>query len=396
MSDDTTKAAKQAAQVAVQAAGVASKGLQLKIAAVGAVLLLIGLLLIGIMAPNATQSAAAASCENSGIGTGSTLPVTSGGTSGAAGSTSGQQIANAKAIDAVAQADGLPGRATLIALMTALQESSLLNLDHGDADSLGLYQQRPSMGWGTKAQIMDIGYATQSFLEGRGGNKGLTQIPNWATLPLGQAAQDVQHSLYPTLYAGQESLARQIAAQAGINVDRPGTSTTTNSGTSAPVTSANTGCGGPPTVTSAPGSAFTDGVATWTVTNPRSVDQAIAWALAHSGDGSTSGWYDQCLAFTATVYGWHYSGVDTALLQWAAVPAYERHPGDRHPPPGALLYWTTGNPAGHIAVYLGGGKAASTDILRVGYVDVVDASQIEALWGAHYLGWSAPDFPHGG
>jgi hypothetical protein len=73
-----------------------------------------------------------------------------------------RQVAFAKIIDNVAVARGLPGQATLIALMTALQESQLDNIAYGDRDSVGLFQQRPSAGWGTVDQIMDPVYATVS------------------------------------------------------------------------------------------------------------------------------------------------------------------------------------------------------------------------------------------
>ncbi|MEY9839517.1 peptidase M23 [Streptacidiphilus sp. EB103A] len=396
--------AKQAAGAAIQAAGVATKGLQLKAGVIAAVVLLIALIVIGLMAP--APDASGATCADSGPGITSTDPGTGTGTPGT-GTVNQEQVAVATTIDTVAIQEGLPGRATLVALMTGLQESSLTDIDHGDADSLGVFQQRPSMGWGSKTDILNVNYATQSFFQGRGTNKGLVEIANWTTLPLGTAAQDVQHSQYPDLYAGQEDLARQIAAQAGIDLERPGTTGSTSgtaatSGTAspdsstAPVTTANP-CAAPVTApTGTPGQQFSDGTQTWNVNNPRSAAQAIAWVLAHSGAGSTGGWYDKCLAFTANVYGWSYSGVNTALDEWNAIPAAMRHPGDRNPPPGALLFWSTGNPAGHIAIYVGGGRTASTDILRVGYVDVVPASEIETKWHATYLGWAVPDFPHGG
>ncbi|MEU8779985.1 hypothetical protein AB0D01_39735, partial [Streptomyces sp. NPDC048606] len=77
-----------------------------------------------------------------------------------------QQIYHAKIIDRVAQERALPGRATLIALMTALQESGLQNLDHGHADSLGLFQQRPSQGWGTPAEVRDPVHSAGLFFGG--------------------------------------------------------------------------------------------------------------------------------------------------------------------------------------------------------------------------------------
>ncbi len=77
-----------------------------------------------------------------------------------------EQAANVRVIVAVGQERGVPVRGLLVALMTAAQESGLQNLDYGDRDSLGLFQQRPSMGWGTAAQVRDPAYASAAFYGG--------------------------------------------------------------------------------------------------------------------------------------------------------------------------------------------------------------------------------------
>lgn len=105
------------------------------------------------------------------------------------------QIANATTIYQVSQQRGLPQYAAVIAVATAMQESSLHNIDYGDRDSLGLFQQRPSQDWGTPAEIMDPTYASTKFYE------ALVKVPNWQTIPLTEAAQDVQESAYPDAYA---------------------------------------------------------------------------------------------------------------------------------------------------------------------------------------------------
>ncbi|WP_051451329.1 hypothetical protein [Actinospica robiniae] len=107
-----------------------------------------------------------------------------------------QQAANAAVISQVALDDGIEpaDRAVVIALATAMQESSLENLDHGDRDSLGLFQQRPSQGWGTPQQIMNPAYAAQQFY------RHLQRVPGWWSIPLWKAAQAVQHSALPTAY----------------------------------------------------------------------------------------------------------------------------------------------------------------------------------------------------
>lgn len=109
------------------------------------------------------------------------------------------QAANAATIAAVAMSRGLPDRAVTIALATALQESRLDNIDHGDRDSLGLFQQRPSMGWGTEQQILDPVYATGAFYS------ALVKIHGYEGLPLTVAAQKVQKSGYPEAYAKHEA-----------------------------------------------------------------------------------------------------------------------------------------------------------------------------------------------
>lgn len=117
-----------------------------------------------------------------------------------------EQAGNAATIAAVGVAKGLPDRAVTIALATSMQESGLRNLPHGDRDSLGLFQQRTSMGWGTEEQIMDPVYSAGKFYD------HLVQVKGYADLPLTEAAQEVQRSGYPEAYAKHESEAVVIAA----------------------------------------------------------------------------------------------------------------------------------------------------------------------------------------
>ncbi|MFD4655135.1 hypothetical protein ACFWP2_05820 [Kitasatospora sp. NPDC058444] len=116
------------------------------------------------------------------------------------------QAANAATIAAVARSRGLPDRATTISLATAMQESKLRNLAGGDRDSIGLFQQRPSMGWGTPAQISDPVYATNKFLD------GLVKVPGYTRMPLTDAAQTVQKSGYPQAYAKHETKATLLTS----------------------------------------------------------------------------------------------------------------------------------------------------------------------------------------
>lgn len=117
-----------------------------------------------------------------------------------------EQAANAATISAVGTSRELPERAVTIALATALQESSLRNIGHGDRDSLGLFQQRPSQGWGTEEQIQDPVYAAGEFYE------HLVKVEDYEQLPLTVAAQRVQRSGYPEAYAKHEPDATLLAA----------------------------------------------------------------------------------------------------------------------------------------------------------------------------------------
>ncbi|WP_406136791.1 hypothetical protein [Streptomyces sp. NBC_01089] len=116
-----------------------------------------------------------------------------------------EQAVNAATISAVGTSHGMPQRAVTIALATALQESGLRNLDHGDRDSLGLFQQRPSQGWGTAEQVMDPVYAAGKFYD------HLKKIHGYTQLPLTVAAQEVQRSGFPQAYAKHEPDATLLA-----------------------------------------------------------------------------------------------------------------------------------------------------------------------------------------
>jgi hypothetical protein len=130
--------------------------------------------------------------------------------------------------------------------------------------------------------------------------------------------------------------------------------------------------------------------------NPRTVAQAVEWARKQAADGPAA-WYNRCLNFTAQAYGWHHSGTHYAIDHFAVVtPPSMRHPGDRNPPPGALMYWETDRRPGHVALYLGNGLIASNDIESRGRISVVPATAPERKWGARYVGWAPPYFPNGG
>ncbi len=137
------------------------------------------------------HSAAVTSCQVNAGGTTYTIDV--------------EQAANSATIAAVGKRLGLADHAVTIALATSLQESKLRNLPYGDRDSLGLFQQRPSQGWGTATEILTPSYSAAAFY------RALIKVPSWSTLPITVAAQKVQLSGAPSAYAQWESEARTLA-----------------------------------------------------------------------------------------------------------------------------------------------------------------------------------------
>ncbi|MFT4084403.1 MAG: hypothetical protein QM638_17640 [Nocardioides sp.] len=117
-----------------------------------------------------------------------------------------EQAGNAGLIAAIAVQRGLPARAATIAIATAMQESKLYNLASGDRDSLGLFQQRPSQGWGSAKQVLNPTYAINAFYD------ALVRIDGYETMEITKAAQEVQHSAYPEAYAQHEPDARSLAS----------------------------------------------------------------------------------------------------------------------------------------------------------------------------------------
>jgi hypothetical protein len=116
------------------------------------------------------------------------------------------QAENAALIAAIGVRRGLPARAVSIALATAYQESKIRNLTHGDRDSVGIFQQRPSQGWGTVAQISDEYYAINKFYD------ALEKIHDFEQMRITEAAQKVQRSAYPEAYEPHAPDARALAS----------------------------------------------------------------------------------------------------------------------------------------------------------------------------------------
>lgn len=117
-----------------------------------------------------------------------------------------EQAQNAAIITGVSINRGLPGRAASIALATAYQESGIRNLSYGDRDSVGLFQQRPSQGWGTVAELMDPVYASNAFYD------ALLKIPDWRSRDINDVAQAVQKSAYADGYRRHVDNAQNLAS----------------------------------------------------------------------------------------------------------------------------------------------------------------------------------------
>lgn len=115
------------------------------------------------------------------------------------------QAANAATIAAVGKREGLADHAVTVALVASLQESKLHNLAHGDRDSVGLFQQRPSQGWGARSQLIVPREAAAAFYG------ALLKVPGWADMPVGDAAQRVQRSAAPDAYSPWEKEGRALA-----------------------------------------------------------------------------------------------------------------------------------------------------------------------------------------
>ncbi|MBT3160125.1 C40 family peptidase [Streptomyces sp. CHA1] len=194
------------------------------------------------------------------------------------------QVPNAKTIQATGVAMNVPARGQVVALATALQESGLRNLTYGDRDSLGLFQQRPSMGWGTAKKILDPVHASTKFYE------GLRKVSGWQSLSVTQAAQAVQKSGFPDAYAKWEPLA--TALQRTIepllhkaDAASPNSSPSSSADAGSPSPDSEDGC-----------SADSNGAGFGTIpagalpdeykipaTAPREVQTAIRWALGQLG-----------------------------------------------------------------------------------------------------------------
>ncbi|HEV2347548.1 MAG TPA: C40 family peptidase [Actinocrinis sp.] len=262
------------------------------------------------------------------------------------------QLANAQIIAQVGVSIGVPMPGETIAIATALQESDLQNLNYGDRDSLGLFQQRPSQGWGTPAQILTPTYAAEQFY------KHLLQVPGWRSMPTTDAAQAVQRSGFPTAYAKWQTEAQALATEFTGNL----TCTPADSGDNTPAIAAvNAAHYRIPAGTPAP------------------VVAVINFALAQLGKPYAFGTagpvsYD-CSGLVQAAYAT--IGVHLPRTTYDQVKVGSPVYGTDHLRPGDLLFipGTDGTPQapGHVGMYLGAGlliQAPQTgDVVRISPLD---------------------------
>ncbi|WP_351233351.1 NlpC/P60 family protein [Streptomyces sp. NPDC002133] len=268
-----------------------------------------------------------------------------------------EQIPNARVIVATGAQMKIPARGQVIALATALQESSLRNVRHGDRDSLGLFQQRPSQGWGTPEQILDPVYASTRFY------KALKSIDGWEHMPVTVAAQKVQNSGFPNAYAKHEPLATALQQAIAPTL---GGAATGPAGTPAFAGDLGTGC-----VTQAGADYGTIPPGTLPagyqipVSAPLPVRNAIRWALGQLGTpyqwGGTctnphgTNPRDRCDCSSLMQRAYGVAGIEisrttyTQINDGRPVPPTALRPGD--------LVFTVGSPARpeHVSMYIGDG-----------------------------------------
>jgi cell wall-associated NlpC family hydrolase len=301
-------------------------------ARLGTVLAVPFVLTLGVaLAAGASAVTSAAPTVVSGCGTG---PVQAGQTADGV-TLDSAQTSDAQVIYEVAVSMALPQRGAVIGLATAMQESRLVNLPYGTGDSLGLFQQRPSQGWGTPAQIMQPVYASTRFFA------ALVRVPGWQALPLTVAAQAVQGSAHPGAYAKWEPLADALV----VTLSGAADNCLTGNGSGVP-------SGG---TTRLP-AGFTLPPRT-----PRTVVVAIAYAVAQLGKpyiwGGTGRTGYDCSGLVMMAYA--AAGISLPRTSYQQVyvgtPVYssgQLKPGDLIFTPGAD--GTTGHP-GHVGMYLGSG-----------------------------------------
>jgi peptidoglycan DL-endopeptidase CwlO len=218
----------------------------------------------------------------------------------------------------------LPPLAWQVAIQAGMTESGLRSLDYGDRDSLGIFQMRPSMGWGTPAQVTDPTYAINKFYD------VLEAVPDWEHQRPGESAQDVERSAFPERYHRWEPMAAHLIGNVGLVPDPTGCGTGTGQLLPAPTEAAG---------------------------------QAIQWALAQQGKpyqwGAATTHQNSFDCSSLMLQAYRSVGITLPRVSrqqfraGAMLPKEQAQPGD-------LLFWAndTSNEITihHVAMYLGDGR----------------------------------------
>lgn len=295
----------------------------------------------------------------------------------AVGSWNRTQVRNAATIAAVGKQMKIPERGRAIAIMTAIGESSLTVVDHGDAagpDSRGLFQQRDS--WGSYADRMNPAKSAALFY------RALIRVEGWQDLEPTLAAHRVQRNADPHHYTKFWDDAVQLyAAVSGTNIALEGLAPT------------DAACGGDTELVSYTSGADCDFPG---FKNPLTCQQALAKAAeiartsACRSDLPGGNWYRWCLAFAAKAYGHQFAGYPTARAMYEDMARRGLISKSKKIPAGALVFFDSSGSAGHVALYAGNGQAFSNDYIRSGCIDLTPMSKFGG--SGKYLGWSPPAF----
>ena len=256
-----------------------------------------------------------------------------------------EQATNASIIFAVAASLKLTAHDASMGIGCSMQEASLINLDHGDRDSVGLFQQRPSQGWGTKAQCMDPTYAATQFFN------HLVKVPNYETLPYTQAIQAVQRSGFPDAYAKWQTMSDAVVAKLqSLNQNSSNAQSITNT---TPSGSSGIGMAAPAGATGRNVAAYGYNLITSRASNP------IHYTLGGDSPDTTSAAQVQSLDCSSFVQWSYYHASNTHLVRTAA----QQQAACTHTLPGNVAQFIKGAvvwpDSGHIELSLGNGYTAA-------------------------------------
>lgn len=255
-----------------------------------------------------------------------------------------EQLQNASTIASVGRNMGMTTRDIEIGIMTAITESMLRNLKGGDRDSVGLFQQRPSQGWGTIAQINDPNYAARKFFDALKAVKGRATLDPWV------AAQKVQRSAFSDGSNYHKYWDEAMAIYGGMGAQQQGSGSV---------------LAGP------------FGPANKTGTN------AINWAGSRIGD---EGWYGLCQKFVRMALGAG-PGFGSAIAAWNGAKYRHGIANKTAVPAGVPVYWGGGK-YGHVALSTGQGRIISTDYPKAGFIGTGTISSLTSAWHKPLLGWT--------